>query len=247
MVGPLVEQIPSGVCSAFLAQREGHDVVYTAAHCLGSKTKLWLPGLEGNAQQLRESRWSQVRPFPPEDWQHLPRQDVAWAPASLEGTALLTGPLPVPGDRLVVWGYPEGKGATRLECAYRGVALLDDRSQARPRPEMECGKPRGFVRHTGFSGGPVLNAQGHVVGVLVSGTRSASGEVRLGFEPLRPWLKEGWSRHRASLAWDTPLPQSLEMKVASGQLVEYRLVSPDGVTWTQGVVASPADTATLSR
>ena len=246
-VGPLIEQAPAGVCTAFVGKQGVRPVLYTAAHCLKKeKTKLWLPGLEGNAAALQNSKWTHVSAFSPTTWRVVPGRDLAWAPLADRASPSISSPMPSPGDRLVVLGYPEGRGVQRLECVYRGVALLDDEGVARPRPEMDCGQPTGFRRHTGFSGGPVLSQKGGVVGVLVSGTVSSAGAVRLGFEPLSPWLTEGWSRHRASLAWETPEPQRLEMRVSSGRLVEYRLVSPQGVVWTRALVASPQDAATLA-
>lgn len=234
-LGPLVTaNTEPGVCSAFLAQKEGQTVLYTAAHCLTSaRTKLWLPGLEGDALRTGQSKWSTVHAIKPEEWQVHSTQDVAWKPWDSVAQAWPVGQLPAAGTTLTVLGYPEGKGPVTLACRYVGVALLDDQGTPRPRPALDCPPSAAFRKHTGFSGGVVLDEQKRAVGVLVSGSAMASGQVRPSFEPLLPWLVEGDNPFPVSLGWETPQPHQVELRVHQGKVVHYKVKSPDGVVWSQ--------------
>lgn len=248
-LGPLVTaQNEPGVCSAFLAQNQGKTVLYTAAHCLTSaKTKLWLPGLEGDALRTGESRWSTVHAVKPEEWQTHSWQDLAWKPWPNASAAWAVGQLPQVGSTLKVVGYPEGKGPITLTCRYIGVALLDDRGVPRPRPSMDCPPSAAFRKHTGFSGGVVLDERERAVGVLVSGSPMASGQVRPSFEPLLPWLAEGVSQYPVSLGWETPQQHQVELHVKQSRVFHYKVKSPEGVVWSQWPVLRASSGAARLR
>lgn len=233
-VGPLLTQGETGVCSAFLAQSHGQSTLYTAAHCVGkTKPQLWLPGLEGNALNLKQSRWTTVSAVQPSQWRAHPWQDLAWKAGSSATGGPRLAALPSPGAEVTVVGYPEGKGPVVLRCKYAGVAILDDRSRPRLRPALDCPPPKGFDRYTGFSGGPVLDGNSAVVGVLVSGNTLASGRIRPGFEPLLPWLREGRSTHRVALPWESQETHWVEVVVSKDQVIQFQVRSNDGTVWSQ--------------
>lgn len=246
-LGPLVSpQGQPGVCSAFLVRQQDTAVLFTAAHCLKSgQTRLWLPGLEGNALQLKESRWSTVHALPSASWQIHSWQDLAWRPSPEGAPAWEVGPMPALGAALTVMGYPEGRGPYALACRYVGIALLDDAGHPRPRPSLDCpltgSEP--FRRHTGFSGGVVMDSQNRAIGVLVSGSAMASGRIRPAFEPILPWLKEGASRYPVALPWETPEQHQVELMVRQGKIVRYAIRSPSGVVWSHWPVLQAAKAA----
>lgn len=233
-VGPLLTQGETGVCSAFLVQSQGQNALYTAAHCVGkTRPQLWLPGLEGNALNLKQSRWSTVSAVQPNEWRLHPWQDLAWKPWPSSSKSVGIAALPPPGSEVTVMGYPEGKGPVVLRCKYAGVAILNDHARPRLRPALDCPPPKGFGRYTGFSGGPVLNANSTAIGVLVSGDTLASGRIRPGFEPLLPWLKDGKSTHRVALPWESQETHWVEVVVHNGQVVRFQIRSNDGTVWSQ--------------
>lgn len=233
-VGPLVRRGPrglAGVCTAFVSATPTPRVI-TAAHCVAAPgPRLWLPGLQGQALQPQRSRWKDVLAFPSTAWRTVPGQDLAWASLAPGGPSYAwpQGPWPAVGDPLTVLGYPSGVGLTPLRCRYRGVAVL---TGPRLRPALTCpGLPPG-LDHTGFSGGPVLDAHGRTVGVLVSGSRNADGTISPAFEPLYPWLSVGTHTHPYALPWTSDQPHRLEIDVDAAGLKAYRIRNRTGTVWS---------------
>lgn len=234
-VGPLLprgEGAPHTVCSAFAASAGKQVRLFTARHCLTSPhLRVWLPGLEGNAMDPGTSRWSEVHPMPASSWTvRTPGEDLAHAPVAFDATAFEQGSMPVVGDVLEVRGYPGGVGPVSLSCAMAGVVILD-LPVPRLRPSLRCTTALPSPLK-GMSGGPVLNEQGQVVGVLASGTPAPEGGTLLGFEPLdASWLDRKQSRH--ALITDEGAPtHRVHIKAKEGVLEAYWVASPTGTVWS---------------
>ena len=235
--GPLLARgpgAPEGVCTAFqVAAAKGPRLV-TARHCLhDARPRAWLPGLEGSAIHPGQSQWSVLRSIPARPWASWPGAphgaDLAWAAGWPDSPVLLPGPMPVVGQSLRIAGYPQGRGPKAWACVFAGMVVLEG-APPRIRPSLRCSGNLPANLH-GMSGGPVLDAQGRVVGVLVSGTRVA-GRLLPGFEPLADgWLPEGESAHPL-LTDSGPARHRLQVRMDRRELSGYRVLSPQGVAWS---------------
>lgn len=235
--GPLLAcgpKAPPGVCSAFqVATPQGPRLV-TARHCLhGLHPRAWLPGLVGSALKPEESQWTQLRAIGAQSWNPWPgaphAADLAWVDGWPGSPALVQGPFPRLGQPLIIRGYPGGRGPTAWSCVFAGVVVLRG-DTPRVRPSLRCPGDLPASLH-GLSGGPVLDGQGRVVGVLVSGTR-VGGSMLPGFEPLSAsWLPDGRSTH-ALVTDDGPPRHRLEVRMDDRVLSAYRVLSPTGVAWS---------------
>jgi len=126
----------------------------------------------------------------------------------------LRGWQPVIGEYVLAFGYPELKPASTLDdseiqaiiedglyCAYGRITRLfpEGRDSTNPTPvfEVEANWP------SGMSGGPVVNEQGNVIGI-VSRSLAPDGQLSgAGYAVCLPWISEV-SRLAAHLDKDNP-------------------------------------------
>lgn len=227
-IGPLVKkgvEAPVAVCSAVAASMEGSSRLYTAKHCVArGGTHLWLPGLVGNGLEPGKSQWKSVTARQGPQWTHVPGQDLAWSELPSPVKAFPIGQPPVVGEAVDLVGYPQGKGPQRVRCVYQGVVVLTGTPPVLRRSLACQGLPAGPLQ--GFSGGAVLNARGHVVGVVVSGVFTPRGWAP-GFEPLQP------PASRQEVFWTVgtavPAPATIQWSEdANGALTSFEIKGSDG-------------------
>jgi hypothetical protein len=100
---------------------------------------------------------------------HLPRGVHVLRPAERP---------PTKGARLTLVGYPGGFGPYQLRCSYLGVSIKSSPVAVRSEAiaAMKCDTSVDGTATQGFSGGPVQNESGELVGIL-SGSINDSNEV----------------------------------------------------------------------
>lgn len=113
----------------------------------------------------------------------------------------LRGWQPAIGEYVLAFGYPELKPAAAMDdsevraiiedglhCAYGRITRLfpDGRDSANPTPvfEVEANWP------SGMSGGPVVNTQGNVVGIVSRSLKPDGDLSGAGYAACLPWISE---------------------------------------------------------
>lgn len=158
--------------SGFFVLIGGRIVFITAKHVVGSSGEsISFTLSNGNTLQI------------PLDKQ-LPLNGIDAAVVLIENNTGIT-PLPLSSDNpsqndeLTVWGYPITSSSTKVSLAQRKGAYLG----SPPSPQDGYTILYGAKTQVGFSGGPILNSQGQVVGMhgRSESKASSSGEsVRTG-------------------------------------------------------------------
>jgi hypothetical protein len=142
------------------------------------------------------------------------RADVAFISATLpEGTATMefVASAPLQGEQIWVWGYPLGTTIAVEPSVAAGIVSATQTAREGFLALSVSGAP-------GNSGGPVLNAEGKVVGILV-GSWIAAAEGSTGFKyavsaaTVSALLPSGVPASLQSMA---PIPQSTSVRPGDG-------------------------------